>query len=100
MTVRTIQKTAVFKSPFVLTSLDEVFPAGTYCVEMDEELLENISFPAYRRIRTVIRLQAEPGRPGVSRILTIDADELDEAIERDRVSSDTAPEPSSAKNTV
>jgi hypothetical protein len=84
MTVRTIKKTVAFRRPFVLGGFDEVLPAGAYSVETDEELLEGISFPAYRRILTVMHLHAKPGHPGLTQTLTIDPNELDAALERDR----------------
>jgi hypothetical protein len=60
MTIRTSKKTVIFRRPFVLGGFDEVVPAGAYSVETDEELLEGISFPAYRRILTLIQLHAQP----------------------------------------
>jgi hypothetical protein len=84
MTVRTSKKTVSFRRPFVLGGFDEVLPAGAYSVETDEELLEGISFPAYRRILTVIHLHAKSGHPGLTRALTIDPNELDAALERDQ----------------
>ncbi len=84
MTTRMSEKTVTFRRPFVLGGFDEVLPAGAYGVETDEELLEGISFPAYRRILTVIRLHAKPSHPGVTQTLTIDPNELDAALERDR----------------
>jgi hypothetical protein len=61
-----------------------VLPAGTYSVETDEELLEGISFPAYRRILTLIHLHAKPGHPGLTQTLTVDPNELDAALKRDQ----------------
>ena len=84
MTTRTSKKTVTFRRPFVLGGFDEVLPAGAYSVETDEELLEGISFPAYRRVLTVIHLQSKSGRPGLTRALTIDPNELDAALERDQ----------------
>ena len=63
---------------------DEVLPAGAYCVETDEELLEDISFPGYRRILTLIHLNATSDHPGVTRTVTIDGNELDAALKRDQ----------------
>ena len=83
MTVRTIQKTVVFTRPFVLNGINETQPAGDYIVETDEELLEGISFPAYRRVLTLIRLHEKPNRPGVRETLIIDPEELDAALKRD-----------------
>ncbi|MDH3596752.1 MAG: hypothetical protein OEU09_11155 [Rhodospirillales bacterium] len=84
MTIRTSKKTVTFRRPFVLGGLDEVLPAGTYSVETDEELLEGISFPAYRRMLTLIHLHAKPGHPGLTQTLTIDPNELDAALKRDQ----------------
>jgi hypothetical protein len=84
MTTRTSKKTVTFRRPFVLGGFDEVLPAGAYSVETDEELLEGISFPAYRRILSVIHLHAKPGHPGLTQTLTIDPNELDAALKRDQ----------------
>jgi hypothetical protein len=84
MTIRTSEKTVTFSKPFVIGGFDEVLPAGAYSVETDEELLEGISFPAYRRILTVIHLRAESSNPGLARTLTIDPNELDAALQRDQ----------------
>jgi hypothetical protein len=56
VTVRTSKKTVTFLRPFVLSAINEEQPAGVYTVETDEELLEGISFPAYRRVLTLIHL--------------------------------------------
>jgi hypothetical protein len=83
MTTRTSKRTVTFRRPFILGELDEKQPAGAYIVETDEELLEGISFPAYRRIATLIRLHAKPGRPGITQTLYIDPKELEAALLRD-----------------
>ena len=84
MTIRTSKKTVTFRRPFVLGGFDEVLPAGAYSVETDEQLLEDISFPVYRRLLTLIHLQAKPGHPGLTQTLTIDPNELDAALKRDQ----------------
>jgi hypothetical protein len=84
MTIRTSEKTVTFTRPFVLGGFDEVLPAGAYSVESDKELLEGISFPAYRRILTLIRLHPKPGHPGLRQTWTIDPNELDAAQKRDQ----------------
>jgi hypothetical protein len=83
MTVRTTKKAVTFARPFILGKFDGVFPAGTYDVETDEELLENLSFCAYRRVLTVIHLPVKSGRRGRAQTLTIDPNELDAALKRD-----------------
>lgn len=88
MTTRTSKKIVTFRRPFVLGGFNEVLPAGTYNVETDEELLEGISFPAYRRILTLLHLQPQPGRPGLTEALTVDPNELDAALVRDQAPKD------------
>lgn len=84
MTIRTTTMTVTFERPFVLSGLDETLPAGDYTVETDEELLEGLSFPAYRRTSAFIKLHPKSGRPGHTRTLTVDPNELDAALQRDR----------------
>ena len=84
MTIRTSKKTVTFRRSFVLGGFDEVLPAGAYRVETDEELMEGISFPAYRRILTLIHLHPKSGHPGFTQTLTIDPNELDAALKRDQ----------------
>jgi len=93
MAVRTTKSTVTFASSFTLADMGEVLPAGTYDVETDEELLEGVSFEAYRRVQTLIHLPVKSGNPDISRTLMIDPNVLDDALERDN-----APSPSSQKS--
>jgi hypothetical protein len=52
-------------------------------VETDEELLPGLSFPAYRRIATLIFLRSRGGGPVVEEVVNIDPLELRAAQERD-----------------
>ena len=81
MTVRTSRKTVTFTRPFALSGIDGVQPAGTYTVETDEELLPGLSFPAHRRIATLIVLRSRGGAP--VEVANIDPLELQAAQERD-----------------
>jgi hypothetical protein len=75
--MRTTRKTVTFDRPFTLATLDEVQPAGTYTVEVDEELLEGLSFLAYRRVATTIYLPLHPGGgAGSVQAVTVDPREL------------------------
>ena len=89
MTIRTSEKTVTFKRPFVLSGFDQLLQAGAYRVETDEELVEGVSFPAYRRIATLFHLDEIPGQPGVTQTLTVDPDDLNSALKRDRTSPQT-----------
>jgi len=83
MTVRTSRKTVTFTQPFSLSGIYEEQPAGTYTVETDEELLPGLSFPAYRRIASLIFLRSRGRGPVVEEIATVDPLELQAAQERD-----------------
>ena len=84
MTIRTSEKTVIFERPFILSGFDQLLQAGAYRVQTDEELMEGISFPAYRRVATLLHIETVPG---VSQTLTVDPKDLDEALKRDRLTS-------------
>ena len=50
MTTRTSSKTVTFAHPFLLKGVDRILGAGDYRVVTDEELIEELSFSAYRRV--------------------------------------------------
>lgn len=79
MSSRTTVKSVAFPRPFALRGMDAEQPAGTYEVETDEELVEELSFPVYRRTAMWIHLPQRPGGDG-SHVVRIDQDELDEAL--------------------
>ena len=83
MTMRTSHKTVTFTQPFSLNGIDEVQAAGTYTVETNEEPLQGVSFPAYRRMETLIFLPSRPGGAFVERVINIDPLELEAAQKRD-----------------
>ena len=86
MMTRTTKTTVTFARSFTFAGLGEALPAGAYEVETDEELLEGVSFPAYRRVSMMIQLPPEPGRPGQTRTLFIDPKEFAAALDRDKSS--------------
>jgi hypothetical protein len=61
MTMRTTTKNVTFHRPFYLKGVDRLLPPATYRVVTDEELIEGLSFPAYRRASTVIFVPAGLG---------------------------------------
>lgn len=99
MPVRTTKKTMTFVNAFSLGTLDEVLPPGTYEIETNEELLEGLSFPAYRRTLALLHLPALESRRGTSRTVMIDPNELDAALKRDATAPEltAAQEPSKTK---
>jgi hypothetical protein len=80
MTIRTSRRTVTFRFPFSIPGLDGDQPAGTYTVETDEELLEQISFPAYHRIATSMMI---PRGASSYQIARVDPADLEAAERRD-----------------
>jgi hypothetical protein len=79
MTIRTTTTTVTFTQPSSFDGIDGVLPPGQYEVDTDEELIENLSFLAYRRVATTLRLR----RDGATQVHTIDPVELEANLLRD-----------------
>jgi hypothetical protein len=71
MSIRTKRETVKFERSFSLKGLDRSLPAGIYEVLTDEELIEGLSFPVYRRISTMMFVPAESSTSAIE-MLTID----------------------------
>jgi hypothetical protein len=80
---RTTLTTITFLRPFSLTDVDGVQPAGNYTVETIDTTLDNLSFIAYRRISTSIRLPAIGKVARQRQVIFIDPLELEAAQKRD-----------------
>lgn len=87
MLTRSREAKISFAQPFSLKGIDRVLPAGAYRVVTDEELIEGLSFPVYRRVSTMFF--APTGNRGEVEMVVIDPGDLTAAIERD-ASSQTA----------
>ena len=87
MIARTRHKTWTFGKPFQLKGIDRLLPAGDYRVATDEELIESLSFPVYRRVATMIFV---PGRTNSAseEMVGIDPADLQAAHERDAPDED------------
>lgn len=83
MTMRTTKSIVTFTRPFRLGAFGEQLPAGRYPIETDEELLEGVSFPAYRRTATMMQLIADPLHSSVTEVAVVDPQELEEALAAD-----------------
>ena len=75
MSIRTTRKIVKFGNP------GRVLPAGNYEVVTDEELIEGPSFPAYRRVATMMLAPTQTSHS--IEMLTIDPRDLAAAVERD-----------------
>ena len=77
----TSSKTVTFAHPFLLKGVDRILPAGDYRIVTDEELIEELSFPVYRRVATMIFVPAESGSASTVEMVTIDPQDLQAAQE-------------------
>ena len=79
MTSRTTAKSVHFARPFKLRAMmDEIIPAGAYTVETDEELIDYLSFPAYRRTAMWMRIPRNHGGANSVHMVQIEPYELGE----------------------
>lgn len=86
MTMRTQRTMSAFAQPFLLKGVDRVLPPGTYEILTEEELIEGLSFPVYRRVSTVIFV---PGQIGSSiEMVPVDPLDLTAAQDRDAAAQD------------
>ena len=79
----TKRKTLKFVHPFVLKGVDRTLPPGEYQVVTDEELIDGLSFPVYRRISTMIFVPAQSHPASSIEMLTVDPVDLQAARDRD-----------------
>ena len=87
---RTRRVDIVFRRPFSLKGWAEPQPAGAYAVDTEEELIEGLSFPAYRGVSTMITRRAARAGALVEAI-PVDPRELGEAWAADGAAGEGAP---------
>ncbi|ABD86518.1 hypothetical protein [Rhodopseudomonas palustris] len=88
MTMRSRRETVTFRHPFRLPGIERVLPAGAYEVVTDDEMIEGLSFPVFRRVATMITIPgAAPYRSSLE-MISIAATDLAEAR---RVDAGAAP---------
>lgn len=56
--MRSRRETVTFQHPFRIRGIERPLPAGSYEVITDEEMIEGLSFPAFRRVATMIMVPA------------------------------------------
>ncbi|EYD76336.1 hypothetical protein Rumeso_02094 [Rubellimicrobium mesophilum DSM 19309] len=90
MSSRTTRRTVTFARPCRIAGYEDHLPAGEYQVDVDEELLEGLSFEAYRRTGTYLLVGSQAGGRGSAEMRPIDPRDLEAALVRDRALSDPA----------
>jgi hypothetical protein len=83
MMARSLSRDVVFNRPFLLKGIDRTLPAGSYRVVTDEELIDGLSFPVYRRVATMIFVPGPMQGTSSIEMVTIDPLDLQAALDRD-----------------
>jgi len=79
MEIRTTSKLITFRNPFTLSALDKVYPPGNYQLRIEEQPLDTISFVGWRQTGCLLGLF----RDGAIEYVSVDPQELREALVRD-----------------
>ncbi|MDZ4368861.1 MAG: hypothetical protein U0987_17835 [Afipia sp.] len=87
MTMRTRRETVIFKHPTRIKGIERLLPAGAYEVVTDEEMIEGLSFPSFRRIATMIMVPGAPPHHHSMEMLAISSIDLADAQHHDAVAS-------------
>src|SRR5512146_2683503 len=82
MSARTTRKNVTFNRPFSLEGVGRTLPAGNYEVVTEEEMIEGLSFPVYRRVATTMLVPSQ-SYLGSFEMLTVDPRSLAAAKDRD-----------------
>ncbi|MDU8912276.1 hypothetical protein [Aestuariicoccus sp. MJ-SS9] len=83
MNMRSTRSTVTFSNPFTLPGYPGELPAGDYEVLVEEELLQGLSFEAYRRTATYLTVRGKGTRARRSELRATTESDLKEALRRD-----------------
>jgi hypothetical protein len=83
MTTRTRRETVHFRHPFRIKGIDRQLAPGAYEVITDEEMLEGLSFPGFRRVATMIMVPGAPPQRSAMEMISISAVDLSDAQRMD-----------------
>jgi hypothetical protein len=84
---RSRRETVTFRHPFRIKGIDRQLQAGAYEVVADEELIEGLSFPCFRRVATMIMVPGAPPQHQSIEMISISSVDLADAQQADAVAS-------------
>jgi hypothetical protein len=87
MTTRSRRETVHFKHSFRIRGIDRQLPAGAYEIITDEEMIEGLSFPCFRRMATMIMVPGAASRHSME-MISINSVDLSDAQRSDARASD------------
>ncbi len=88
MNTRFSKSVVTFSHPFHMSGYSDELPKGDYEVIVEEELLQGLSFLAYRRTGTYLTVQGKGSHAGNSETREITEKDLESALNRDRFLAD------------
>ena len=79
MNTRSRRETVHFRHPFRIKGIDRQLAPGDYEVVTDEEMIEGLSFPCYRRVATMIMVPGAPPQRAAMEMISISSADLSNA---------------------
>jgi len=79
MNTRSRRETVHFRHAFRIKGVDRVLSPGAYEIITDEEMIEGLSFPCFRRVATMIMVPGAPPRHASMEMISISSVDLSDA---------------------
>jgi hypothetical protein len=76
MSQRSRRETVHFRHAFRIKGIDRLLAPGAYEVVTDEEMIEGLSFPSYRRVATMIMVPCAAPRQSATEMISIGSIDL------------------------
>lgn len=89
MTLRSTRSRVTFSKPFTLAGYPGDLPAGDYEILAEEELLQGLSFEAYRRTATYLTVRHKGVRQGQTELRMTTESDLKKALRQDQAVTET-----------
>jgi hypothetical protein len=83
MTTRSRREQIVFKHSFRIKGIERELAAGTYEVVTDDEMIEGLSFPCFRRVATMIMVPGASPRSSSVEMISVSPLDLSNAQDAD-----------------
>ncbi|WP_299596651.1 hypothetical protein [uncultured Tateyamaria sp.] len=86
---RSTRSMVTFSNDFMIGDSQRELAAGTYEIVVEEELMQGLSFEAYRRIATYLMVQGRGSKAGQTTMQVITQEDLEHAIACDQALPET-----------
>jgi hypothetical protein len=83
MTTRSRRETVHFRHAFLIKGIDRLLSAGAYEIVTDEEMIEGLSFPCFRRVATMIMVPGAAPHHSSMEMISISSVDLSDAQRHD-----------------